>query len=169
MKPHPILLALALAVTAGDAAATQHPSAWETGALPVPANRIVGLWRVDVTIAPCAGGPVTQFAAFNNFHAGGTLSDTNTLPTAARGPGMGIWRYQGRDHDGTARYKVRFQFFRYVNGVLDGVQDIGGTVRLHRNGNSYVHEVRARALNNDGSVRVELCGTALAERVTFAP
>lgn len=168
MNTRSMLLAATLAAMIAPAFA-ENPNPQQTGALPVPANRIVGLWQVDVTTAPCAGGPAVSFAAFANFHAGGTLSDTNTFPTAARGPGMGIWRYLGRDHHGNARYRVRFQFFRYVDGALDGVQDIGGTVRLAPGGASYVHEVRARALNNDGSVRVELCGTALAERVTFAP
>ena len=162
------LLALALFAAYAPAQA-QNPNPLQTGALPVPANRIVGLWRVDVTTAPCAGGPAVHFSAFGNFHAGGTMTDFNTFSPASRSTGMGIWRYNGRDRDGTARYTVRFQFFRHVNGVLDGVQDIGGTIYLDRNGNSYVHEVRAHALNNDGSVRVELCGTALAERVTFAP
>lgn len=168
MKSRHLLLALALSLVAGQAAA-QPPSPWQTGALPVPANRIVGLWQVNVTTAPCAGGPTVVFSAFANFHAGGTVTDFNTFAPASRSTGMGIWRYITPLRDGSARYKLRFQFFRHVNGVLDGVQDIGGTLRLAPDGNSYVHDVRARALNNDGSVRVELCGTGLAERVTFAP
>lgn len=165
MKARHILLALALTVATGNAAA-QQPSPWHTGALPVPANRIVGLWHVDVTTGPCAGGPRINFFALGNFHAGGTISDANAFPPSTRGPGMGIWRYLGPGPHGIGRYEVRFQFARFLpDGSFDGLQDIGGTIELARNARSYVHDVSARVLNRDGSVRAELCGTALAERV----
>lgn len=149
---------LALLVTAGAslAAGAASPS------VPVRTDAIVGHWQVYVSLTPCANpaAPPIQFRAFNTFHAGGTLSDTNA--SAARGPGAGIWARVGADG-----YQSRFQFMRFVNGIFDGIQDIETTVVLAPGGDVYTAAVRARVLNVDDSLRVELCGTADGERVTL--
>jgi hypothetical protein len=128
------------------------------------ANRIVGAWRVNVALGPCGGGPTTiSFTAFNTFHAGGTLSDSNARPGSERSPGHGVWEYVGR-----GLYDTRFQFFRFLpTGALDGVQDITQEVVLDARARSYVTTIRARVLNVDGSLRAELCGTATGQRISI--
>lgn len=154
-----LFAAFALALLAGSA--TASPSTDHGSLLPVPANHIVGAWQVAVTLAPCAGGPSRTFLALNTFQAGGTMSDTNAAPPSTRGPGQGIWRYRGQGH-----YATRFQFFRYLpDGSFDGVTDVSTETTV--TGGSLESEVRGRLLNPDGSVRMELCGNAVGERVDF--
>ena len=125
-------------------------------------NRLVGLWDARVDVGPCGGGPRRQFRAMNVFHAGGTLSDFNTLPGSARGPGYGAWQFRVA----TERYESRFQFYRYLpDGSFDGVQDVHQETTLSEDGNRLDSTVVARVLNPDDSLRVELCGTATATRV----
>jgi hypothetical protein len=125
------------------------------------ANRIVGLWSVQVTLGPCGAPANRSFIALNTFHAGGTLSDSNTLPGSLRSPGHGAWRYVGR-----GMYEGRMQFYRFLpDGSYDGLQDITQTVELQGRGDRYESAVRARVLNVDGTLRVELCGLAVGRRV----
>lgn len=151
MNLHRMLLASALALLAGHATAQSSS----------PANRIVGLWQANVTIAPCAGGPARTFTGYNTYHLGGTLSDTNSTPPATRGPGQGLWEYQGHD-----QYTSRFQFNRYLpDGSFDGISDIRTWVVLNAGGDQASQTIYARNLNPDGSLRVELCGNASGERI----
>lgn len=162
MNLHPALLAVSLALLSGNVAA-QLPNPSQTGALPVPANRIVGLWATTVTIGPCQGGPTTTFNGASVFHAGGTLGETNTSSPTTRGPAQGIWKYQGRN-----QYKTRFQFFAYLpDGSFDGVRQITTTTFLNARATRYDANVRARFFNPDGSLRVELCGSVAGERTGF--
>ncbi|MEO6169710.1 MAG: hypothetical protein ABIO84_02040 [Lysobacter sp.] len=159
MKIHPKLLAAACLITLCSAAWAQSFNPAHGG----PANRIVGLWHVTATIGACAGGPKQTFLALANYHAGGTMSDANTMPPASRGPGVGIWSFQGK-----GQFNSRFQFFRYLpNGSYDGLQDINGSLSLDTAGMHYVQTIHAQALNADGSVRVELCGSATGDRVSL--
>lgn len=149
--------ALAVDLDAGGAAE-------KNGLAAAVANRIVGAWRVNVALGPCAGGPTTvSFTAFNTFHAGGTLSDSNARPGSERSPGHGVWEHVGR-----GLYDTRFQFFRFLpTGALDGVQDISQEIALDARARSYESTIRARVLNVDGSLRAELCGTATGQRITI--
>lgn len=129
-------------------------------------NRIVGLWDARVEAGPCAGGPRRQFRAMNVMHAGGTLSDTNALPSAGRSPGYGSWQYR----PASGRYESRFQFYRYLpDGTFDGIQDVHQELTLSEDGNRTTSTVVSRTLNPDDSLRVELCGTATATRVGIVP
>src|SRR5688500_5337965 len=122
------VLVLSLALMTGTA--TSAEPAGTTGLLAIPANRIVGLWQMRVSVAPCGGGPSRNFIAYNSFHGGGTMSDTNAAPPTTRGPGLGVWRYMGM-----GLYKARFQFFRYLpDGSYDGVSDIRVEMSLAANG-----------------------------------
>lgn len=156
------LVALALPAHAAtpDVEAAETKSRQNTTAA---ANRIVGLWRVDVSIGPCGAAPNRFFSAFNTFHHGGTLSDINFVPPTSRSPGHGIWEYMG-----AREYDTRFQFMRFLpTGEPDGIQDVFGAAVLDSRGNRYTSAVRARVLNVDGSVRAELCGNATGTRVTI--
>lgn len=166
MKTHPLALAFALVLLAGNAAA-RSPDFLQTGAWPVPANRIAGYWQVKVTVGPCQGGPVNTFLGLNLFHAGGTVSDTNTFAPGSRGPGMGVWEYLGGGRHGEGRYKNHFQFPRFLpNGSFDGLQDVRNEITLQPDGKTWTGVTRARVLNADGSLRVEVCGNGLANRIT---
>lgn len=126
------------------------------------ANRIVGLWQSTIEIGPCAGGPRSQLRGLNQFHAGGTLTETGSPPPSTRGPGLGAWRW----NRGTERYDARMQMLRYLpDGSFDGFTDIHRQLRLNTDATVFNDEIVARLLNLDGSVRVELCGTAVGQRV----
>ncbi|HRN63054.1 MAG TPA: hypothetical protein PK743_07720 [Luteimonas sp.] len=165
MNAHRLPLALALALLAGSAAAAT-PSPAQTGALPVPANAIAGYWQVRVSIGPCGSPAANTFLGLNTFHAGGTVSDTNTFAPGSRGPGMGVWVYLGRGHNGTMRYRNHFQFARFLpDGSFDGLQDVRNEITLQPGGNTWTGVTNARVLNADGSVRMLACGSGLATRV----
>ena len=126
---------------------------------------MLGAWAEQtsrIEIGPCAGGPRQQLRGMNQFHLGGTLTETGSPPPATRGPGYGAWRF----NRATQRYEARMQFLRYLpDGSFDGVSDVHRQIRLSADGNAFVDEIVARLLNVDDSVRVELCGTAQAQRV----
>ena len=160
-----IRTSLVLALLTAGTAVAQPANSSRTGALPVPANRIAGYWHVEVTAGPC-GGTMNTFLGLNTFHAGGTLSDTNTFAPASRGPGMGVWEYLGRGPQGVYLYKNHFQFARFLpDGSFDGLQDIYNDITLQPDGMSWTGITHAFALNPDGSVRAEICGTGLANRI----
>lgn len=166
MKPHRLPFAFVLVLLAGSAAASD-PNPLQTGAWPVAANRIAGYWQVKVTVGPCHGGPVNTFLGLNMFHAGGTVSDTNTFAPSSRGPGMGVWTYLGSGRRGEGRYKNHFQFPRFLpDGSFDGLQDVRNDITLQPGGKTWTGITRARVLNADGSLRVEVCGNGLANRIT---
>jgi hypothetical protein len=125
-------------------------------------ERIIGLWSSTIDIGPCAGGPRMQLSGLNQFHAGGTLTESGSPPPGTRGPGLGVWRFNRSSN----RFDARMQFIRYLpDGSFDGFTDIHRDIRLGFGGHEYTDEIVARLLNTDGSVRVELCGTATGTRV----
>ena len=155
------LLVLSLALFAGNSLAAE--SLPKPGLPLVPVSRIVGLWQVSVTLAPCAGGPSRSFIAYSTYHAGGTMSDTNAAPPTTRGPGQGVWQYQGQ-----GQYRSRFQFFRYQpDGTFSGVTDVQTEITLSADGLESSSDVHARNLDPDGSVQAELCGIGVAQRVSI--
>jgi hypothetical protein len=156
------IAALSICVSSAHAVGASPAGSLQTGAYPVAANRIVGLWDTQVAAGPCDGGPTT-FAGrgLNVFHAGGTLSATNNLPPTANGPTYGTWAYQGH-----GAYQAHMQFFRFLpGGSFDGVQDIQRTMSLSSDGQHTTETLYVRVLNPDDSLRTELCGTATADRI----
>lgn len=159
-----VLLAFGAAMPVFASDPTQVPDEEKNVFASAAANRVVGAWRVNVALGPCGSATTTiSFTAFNTFHAGGTLSDANARPGTERSPGHGAWRHVGR-----GVYDTRFQFFRFQpSGALDGVQDVVQELVLDARARSYESTVRARVLNVDGSLRAELCGTAVGTRITI--
>lgn len=156
--------ALSAALCLSSAAYAQNPLAQSIleERLQAETNRIVGLYTSRVEIGPCAGGPRQQLRGMNQFHLGGTLTETGSPPPGTRGPGYGVWRY----NRATQRYQARMQFLRYLpDGSFDGVSDVHRELRLSADGNVFNDEIVARLLNPDDSLRVELCGTAQGQRV----
>jgi hypothetical protein len=155
----------ALPATAADPALT--------GALPTPANRIVGLWEAVAEVGPCGGTPGNRIAATITYHAGGTLSETNTMPIAGipnlqgvpgnnqRGPGMGTWKY----NPVTRQYSLSFRFNWFVNGVYHGYQQIERTgLLLSTDGQLLSGPVHATRYLADGTRYAEFCGRETAVR-----
>ena len=164
---HKIALATLFALCAGPTiAASSDDIAAPQALLPakalLPANRIVGMWTVAVTIGRCQGGPQYTFTAFNTFHLGGTMSDTNDHAATVRSPGQGVWQYSGY-----GQYRSRMQFFRFLptTGAFDGIQDVRNTIQINTQATQYTTTVYARMLNADGSLRTEICGSAIGNRI----
>ena len=134
----------------------------QQGALNVPANRIVGLWQVASAAGPCGGPVVLNFLSLHTYNAGGTLLDRSLHPPGTRGPGQGVWKYQGYDQYGT-----RWQFFRHdASGGYDGLTDVRYHLILSADGNSFTATTQSRVLEPDGvTVRTTLCGSATGQRV----
>jgi ABC-type transport system substrate-binding protein len=124
---------------------------------------LVGLWQTTATLGACAGGPTHTFLALENYHEGGTFSDTQVINPNARGPGSGIWKQTGYN-----AYSLHFQFFRFLpDGSFDGIQDIYQDAKMNADGATYTSTIYARVLNADGSLRVEACGNSTGERVAM--
>lgn len=103
-----------------------------------------------------------QLRGMNQFHLGGTLTETGSPPPSTRGPGYGVWRFDRTNQ----RYEARMQFLRYLpDGSFDSVTDVHREIRLSADGNVFHDEIVARLLGPDDSLRAELCGTAQGQRV----
>ncbi|HEY8009489.1 MAG TPA: hypothetical protein VIE67_00645 [Rudaea sp.] len=158
------LLAIAMFACA-TTIASATPST--SGALPVPANRIAGLWSVQADVSECNGGPIKQHAITTLlFHAGGTVTENPRFPpqgapnvygvlgTNQRTFGMGTWSYD----PATQAYALHLQFDWYVNGTYNGYQTVDREIILStddQHASGPVHTVRYRL---DGSTVVDLCG-----------
>lgn len=153
-------LTLGLVIAATAAPAGVHALATDGNS---PESRLIGTWHMAVSVGSCIdpAAPPNRFFALNTFHAGGTLSDTNTFPTTARGPGQGVWSYDPR----TRQYTGHMNFMRFVNGAFDGLQDSTTTISLDGNPRFLHGTIRAYMRNVDGSVRAELCGSVTGERM----
>lgn len=125
------------------------------------ADPIEGVWESTVTIRDCTSGAVVRsFKGMNNFHRGGTLSDTNFAPTATRGPGMGVWRKTG-----ASSYTASFRFYRYnTDGTLAGSQKVTRTTTL-ADANNASGTISAQVLDTSENVLQTLCGTETSVRV----
>lgn len=129
-------------------------------------SAVVGLWQLDVSLAPC-GNPsaVREFLALQTFHLGGTVTGTDNHPSSGQGSTQGVWSYDRRTH----RYAARQLFPRFVDNAYDGLQDIRiANIALSSRDTSMTGDVDAFMFNADGSVRVELCGAVVGERVSVA-
>lgn len=92
---------------------------------------IEGVWEAQVTIRDCTTSAArATFQGVEVFHRGGTISDTDSAPTATRGPGFGTWAKSGSD------YIVKFRFFTYdpTTGVVSGVIRTTRTVTVGADG-----------------------------------
>ncbi len=156
-----ILITSMLALAAGSGFAAEPATIAAPSAL-IPANRIVGLWHLTVSVGPCTGGPQFTFTSLHTYNLGGTLNGTSNNPIIAQGPAYGVWQYDGR-----GQYRTHFQHFRYLpaTGAYDGLTDVRMTVQLDAAATHFTTTVYGRALNPDGSLRGESCGTAIGDRV----
>ena len=164
MKLHNALLAAAILTVAIPALAQSGPA--NTGAIAVPANRIVGLWQAVATVRPCnvPGAPARDVRNNLLFHAGGTVTENpGGLPSVAgpsRSFGLGTWRY---DPD-TNRYTGSLRFDTYLNGVYSGYTTIDRDIALG-GADTAVGPVVVTVHDASGNQLIQLCGTANQRRL----
>ena len=125
------------------------------------ADPIEGVWEGAVSVTHCSTGAVlATFMGSNQFHRGGTMSDTNSSPTATRGPGFGTWTKSG------SAYTVKFRFFAYdAAGVLVGTRRVTRAVTLAADGRTATGTNTNELFNPAGVLIATQCGTDTATRV----
>lgn len=158
MSTQHLLVGLVLAAAATPAVAVDPAS---TGALGVPANAIVGVWRTEAALGPCGSGvfPV-QIRNILVFNAGGTLIEP-IRPGTDRTDGAGIWEY----HPSTREYTGWLIFDRFApDGSVIGSGRVERRLLMNNAGTQVAGAVKATFLGADGSVQLELCGHAVSTR-----
>lgn len=163
MKLHPALLAAVVLTLATPTHATSGPTG--TGALAVPANRIVGLWTGVGFVSPCGTPPPAQPTVRTTllFNAGGTMTELPRFPPASaseRTFALGTWSYDPL----AGRYAARFRFDWYVNGVYNGYQIVEREMLLSNDGQQLAGPVRSTRYATDGSTISEVCGSGVSNR-----
>jgi hypothetical protein len=125
-------------------------------AAPSTSDPIEGVWEAVASRRDCTTGAVTgTFRGAQVMHRGGTLSDTNIMPTALRGPGWGIW---SRNADGT--YAVKFRFYTYnADGTWSGTAVVTSKRTLNADGTIYNGDTSSEVLDTAGTVIARTCVT----------
>ena len=152
------LLALALVGVAAPAAAIDPAS---TGALGVPANAIVGVWRTEASLGPCGTGTTTlQIRNILVFNAGGTMIEP-IRPDAGRTDGAGVWSF----NPVTREYSGWLIFDRFnADGSAAGSGRVERLLLMNNAGTQMAGAVKAIFLAPNGATQFELCGHAVSTR-----
>ena len=164
MKLHNALLAAAILTVATPALAQSGPA--NTGAIAVPANRIVGLWEAVASVRPCNIPTAPARDVRNNllFHAGGTVTENPGGLPSVTGPsrsfGLGTWRYDPESN----RYTGSLRFDNYLNGAYSGYTTIDRDTVL-QGADTAVGPVVVSVHDANGNQLVQLCGTAVQHRL----
>lgn len=123
---------------------------------------VEGVWEGAVILKDCTSG--TTLATFRGsqvFHSGGTMSDTNSLPTAGRGPGFGTWVRHG-----ATSYTGKFRFFTYdVAGVPTGTARVTRNFTLSADGRTSSSTNTVVFEDLTGAVLRSACGSDAGARV----
>ncbi len=92
---------------------------------------------------------------------GGTMQEYGvSFGASGRGPGHGVWSYQGG-----RRFTSAFQFFLYnTEGVYSGKQVIRRQIELSRSGNGYTAVGAVEVFNTGGTVIATICTTETGTR-----
>jgi hypothetical protein len=133
------------------------------------ANRIEGVWNVEVTILSACGPtgvPVGTVPALNMFLHGGLLTEApgTTLvppPPILRGsPGLGTWQHLGGGH-----YTAVFTFFRLnPDNTFAGTQRITEDIELSQDADSFTSSGTSDIFDTNGTFIREGCNTEVATR-----
>jgi hypothetical protein len=125
------------------------------------ADPIEGVWEGPVTLRDCTtSAPVGAFQGAQVFHRGGTMSDTNSTPTATRGPGFGTWVKSG------STYIVKFRFFTYdATGAVSGVVRTTRTVTIGAGGDTATSVNTTQIFDMTGTLVRSGCGSDTGTRV----
>ncbi|MGA9342240.1 MAG: hypothetical protein WBV61_07885 [Rhodanobacteraceae bacterium] len=123
---------------------------------------IVGVWDSNVTLTNCSTGAVlAQFRGIESFIAGGSLTDTNSMPPTSRGPGSGSWWYTW----GYRHFGAQMHFFRYnPDGTLAGTNLVDRDIVVASNWLTYTGTGMAQILDPAGNLLSEACVNEEAQR-----
>jgi hypothetical protein len=164
MKLHRAFLTTAVLAVATPALAQSGPNS--TGAIAVPANRIVGLWEAVASVRPCniPTAPPREVRTNLLFHAGGTVTENpGALPSvsgASRSFGLGTWRYDQE----SGRYTGNLRFDTYVNGIYSGYTTIDRDTAMD-GADAAAGPVVVTVYDAGGNQLVQLCGIANQHRL----
>jgi hypothetical protein len=120
-----------------------------------------GVWEATVSVKDCTSGNVlATFRGSQVFHRGGTLTDTNSAPSATRGPGFGVWARSG------ASYTSKFRFYTYdATGAISGITRVTRTFTIAADGKSKTGTNTNQTEDLAGTVIRTGCGTDASTRV----
>lgn len=129
---------------------------------------IEGLWSSQVIITDCHGTTMRTFSALNLFGRGGTVVDVDSQPPTGHGPGLGVWASAGRSQSSptSPQYSSSFELFRFnTDGSFAGYQQIGRTISLAPDGQSFTSTISAAMLDTSGNpIGNPACGTEKATK-----
>lgn len=160
-----VVATLALSVIAGTAGAKlpvdpQTTSGWF-------ANRIVGAYESEAQVKVC-GTPGQGETVKNTiiFNQGGTVV---AVPRGApqgtdnysRTNDLGTWSY----HPRTNHYSVKLRYDNFMNSAFTGSSVVERDLQMSIDSNSVSGPVHVTTYAPDGSVVVEVCGTATSTRL----
>ena len=125
------------------------------------ADPVEGVWEAVVTVKDCASGAtLATFRGSQVFHRGGTLTDTNSAPTATRGPGFGTWTRSDSTYTG------KFRFYTYdAAGVPSGTARVTRTFTLSADGKSASSTNTTQFEDVAGAPTRTVCGSDVGTRV----
>jgi hypothetical protein len=117
---------------------------------PFTDDGLEGVWDVTVTIRDSAGNPLQSFRAMNMYIRGGVFEEFGARnPPGQRGPGMGVWRPEGRD-----RYSAELEFFLFsADGTFLGTQKVTRTIELNAGLDSFTSNATFQILFNGQLVK----------------
>ena len=154
------MLAVSTAAGAAHAVEPQTTSGWF-------ANRIVGAYQSEAHVKVC-GTPGQGETVQNTiiFNQGGTVV---AVPRGApqgtdgysRTNDLGTWSY----HPRTNHYSVKLRYDNFVDGAFTGSSVVERDLQMSADGNSVSGPVHVTTYAPDGSVVVEVCGTATSTRL----
>lgn len=167
-------LLLGLMVASAPSTATANEAATR-GLLPVPANRLVGLWLTDIYVSEEAcspGAPEPPLIGHNTlvFNAGGTLVENPRFPPIGfpgfpelRTFGIGTWSFNPRTNQ--YKVKVRFDYYATSNSAYTGYAVVDRTILLSNDRKTAYGPVRSTRYAPDDSVAWQVCGHAVSHRL----
>lgn len=131
-----------------------------------------GVWQVSITPVDCAtDAPIPNAAseALFTFHAGGTMEAwaQNAKITTTRSPSHGVWRFNAR----WKNFSARFVHLRYdlANGIYVGTQLADTLVVLDRGGDTFTSEGSTVGRDTAGNDLFHGCSKASGVRLKLDP
>ncbi|KAA9134046.1 hypothetical protein F3N42_00400 [Marinihelvus fidelis] len=118
------------------------------------ANRIVGIWDVDVAVGPCGGMAGPPFQALHMYAQGGTGQVVPSSNPAANSAHLMVWEHLGGNH-----YRAAMKFYRYdlATGAAIGYNIITNDVTISDDGNEYAGSGVAEFYAMDDTFQGQVC------------
>ena len=120
-----------------------------------------GSWDSQATFINCQTGAALRppFPAMNTFMQGGTMQEFGVGSGLFRGPGHGVWNYEGGRN-----FSSSFQFFRFnPDGTPNGKVIVRRQIEF-RPGNSYIAASRTEFYDNNNNLFMRGCATETGTR-----